>query len=59
MTFKIRHTSDYFHARMEPQADGTFLIRSEQPIHGVAPGQFCVVYDARHHRCYGSGEITV
>ena len=30
-----------------------------QPIHGVAPGQFCVVYDAHHHRCYGSGEITV
>ncbi|MDY4644476.1 aminomethyltransferase beta-barrel domain-containing protein, partial [Prevotella sp.] len=28
-------------------------------IHGVAPGQFCVVYDEHHHRCYGSGEITV
>jgi tRNA-specific 2-thiouridylase len=44
---------------MEPQADGTFMIRSETPIHGVAPGQFCVVYDSRHHRCYGSGEITL
>ena len=59
VTFKIRHTSDYFHATMEPQGDGIFMIRSEKPIHGVAPGQFCVVYDNRHHRCYGSGEITL
>ena len=59
ITFKIRHTSDYFHATMEPQGDDTFMIRSEKPIHGVAPGQFCVVYDNRHHRCYGSGEITL
>ena len=59
ITFKIRHTSDYFHATMEPQGDGTFMIRFEKPIHGVAPGQFCVVYDNRHHRCYGSGEITL
>ena len=59
VTFKIRHTSDYFHATMTPQQDGTFAIHSEKPIHGVAPGQFCVVYDNRHHRCYGSGEITV
>ena len=59
VTFKIRHTSDYFHATMEPQPDGTFLIRSAVPIHGVAPGQFCVIYDNRHHRCYGSGEIAI
>ena len=39
--------------------DGTFMVQSADPIHGVAPGQFCVVYDADHHRCYGSGEITV
>ena len=59
ITFKIRHTSDYFHAKMEPLEDGVFAIHSERPIHGVAPGQFCVVYDAEHHRCYGSGEITL
>ena len=59
VTFKIRHTSDYFHATMEPLPDGEFAIHSSQPIHGVAPGQFCVIYDNRHHRCYGSGEITI
>jgi tRNA-specific 2-thiouridylase len=35
------------------------MVHSEQPIHGVAPGQFCVVYDADHHRCFGSGEIAL
>lgn len=35
------------------------MIHSDEAIHGVAPGQFCVVYDENHHRCYGSGEITV
>ena len=30
-----------------------------EPIHGVALGQFCVVYDAQHHRCYGSAEISL
>ena len=59
ITFKIRHTSDYFHATIEPLDGGEYMIHSSRPIHGVAPGQFCVVYDADHHRCFGSGEITV
>lgn len=36
-----------------------FRVHAEELIQGVAPGQFCVVYDEQHHRCYGSGEITV
>jgi len=34
-------------------------VHGEKEIHGVAPGQFCVVYDEEHHRCFGSGEITL
>lgn len=34
-----------------------FSVHAEHPLQGVAPGQFCVVYDNRHHRCFGSGEI--
>ena len=40
-----------------PMADGSYAVHSESEIHGVAPGQFCVVYDKEHHRCFGSGEI--
>lgn len=59
ITFKIRHTSDWFEAELEDLGDGTFRVHSSTPIHGVAPGQFCVVYDRRHHRCYGSAEIAL
>lgn len=59
ITFKIRHTADYNHAVLTWLEDGRFMVRSEKPIHGVAPGQFCVIYDSSHHRCYGSGEITL
>ena len=59
VTLKIRHTPDYLPARLEPTGDGGYMVNADAPIHGVAPGQFCVVYDEHHHRCYGSGEITV
>ncbi len=59
ITIKIRHTPQYLPARLTPQGDGCYTVRADDPIHGVAPGQFCVVYDEWHHRCYGSGEITV
>lgn len=61
VTFKIRHTPDYHPATVIPHPDDghAFTIESDERIHGVAPGQFCVVYDDRHHRCFGSGEITV
>jgi tRNA-specific 2-thiouridylase len=44
---------------MRDNGDDSFTLVSEQPVHGVAPGQFCVIYDTNHHRCYGSAEITV
>ena len=57
ITFKIRHTPEYHKATVEKTGDGSYIIHSAEQIHGVAPGQFCVVYDSDHHRCYGSGEI--
>ena len=59
ITLKIRHTPEYLPARLEAMDDGRYMVHAAAPIHGVAPGQFCVVYDAQHHRCYGSGEITI
>ena len=58
VSFKIRHTPEFHPATLVLTGNGSFTIHSEHPIHGVAPGQFCVVYDERHHRCYGSGEIS-
>ena len=59
VTFKIRHTPDYHPATLEWTSPNTFIVHSKTAIHGVAPGQFCVIYDSEHHRCFGSGEITL
>lgn len=59
VTFKIRHTPEFHKARMEKINDNEYRLYSECPIHGVALGQFCVVYDEEHHRCIGSGEISI
>lgn len=59
VTFKIRHTADYLPATIESVGNGSYMIHADSPIHGVAPGQFCVVYDMEHHCCFGSGEITI
>ena len=59
ITFKIRHTPEFLKGTLTPEDDGLWRVSCEHPIHGVAPGQFCVVYDKDHHRCYGSGEITL
>ena len=59
VTFKIRHTPEYHPATLEWKSPQEFIVHSKEKIHGVAPGQFCVIYDANHHRCLGSGEITI
>ena len=59
ITLKIRHTPEYLPARLEAMGDGRYMVHAAAPIHGVAPGQFCIIYDNRYHRCYGSGEITL
>ena len=66
VAIKIRHTPEWHSATLSPIAlqssvlkSPSYLVHTSVPIHGVAPGQFCVVYDAQHHRCYGSGEISI
>lgn len=56
-TFKIRHTPEYLQGTISRQPDGSWHVQAKEKIHGVAPGQFCVVYDEHHHLCIGSGEI--
>lgn len=57
ITLKIRHTAAYLPASLENLGEGRYMVTADAPIHGVAPGQFCVIYDENHHKCYGSGEI--
>ena len=58
VTFKIRHTPEYLGGVLSLKEDGHWFLQADRKIHGVAPGQFCVVYDKDHHLCFGSGEIN-
>ncbi len=57
VTFKIRHTPEWFYGMLVPEGNG-YRVFADSQVQGVAPGQFCVVYDREHHRCYGSAEIV-
>lgn len=57
ITFKIRHTPEFHRGLLTQHSSPVTLKTLDGPIHGVAPGQFCVIYDKEHHRCYGSAEI--
>lgn len=58
ITIKIRHTPEFTKARITKVGD-VYRIQSEEKLQGIAPGQFCVVYDEHSHICIGSGEITL
>lgn len=55
--FKVRHTPDFTSGLLEHLPDGGYLLHSDELIQGIAPGQFCTLYDTDHHICYGSGVI--
>ena len=58
ITFKVRHTPEFLKG-VAVMGDSGLEIRSEEPVQGVAPGQFAVVYDENRHLCFGSGEIAI
>lgn len=55
--FKIRHTPEFTSGRLLKEGN-LVKILSESKIHGVAPGQFGVIYDNEGHYCLGSGMIS-
>ncbi len=58
ITFKNRHTPDFFPAKLTHLGNSEYVIESENKIQGIAPGQFAVIYDKDKKLCYGSGIIT-
>lgn len=58
VTFKNRHTPDRMSAHITRTDDGDYVLRSDRPVQGIAPGQFGVIYDPDYRICYGSGIIT-
>ncbi|MBP5381262.1 MAG: tRNA-specific 2-thiouridylase [Bacteroidaceae bacterium] len=58
ITFKVRHVDHFMQGTITLDDEG-YHIHSDQPIQGIAPGQFGCIYDAEHRICYGSGEIGI
>jgi tRNA (5-methylaminomethyl-2-thiouridylate)-methyltransferase len=57
ITFKIRHTPEFTSGRFNKEGS-QYIIKSEIPVAGIAPGQFGVVYDEHKKICLGSGVIS-
>ena len=56
--FKIRHVAELNEGVLTARADGSFFLKSNCLINGVAPGQFCCIYTPDGRICLGSGEIA-
>ena len=49
---------EFLKGKLTHLGDREYVVESEQPVQGIAPGQFAVIYDENSHICYGSGIIT-
>ena len=58
ISFKVRHVDHFMPGTITLDNEG-YHIHSDEPIQGIAPGQFGCIYDAEHRICFGSGEIAI
>lgn len=57
--FKNRHSPDFLPGRIRSLgAPGEYVVEAGVDVQGIAPGQFCALYDPAARICYGSGIIT-
>ncbi len=56
--FKIRHTPEFHQGHLSYEADGLVRLESDEPIHGIAAGQYATVYDNEAHLVVATGMIV-
>lgn len=56
--FKIRHSPEFTMGELH-NINGYMFIKNFDNVGGIAPGQFCTLYDDNHKICYGCGEIQI
>jgi len=56
--FKIRHTPEFHQGHLYPTSDGLMKIDSDDPIQGIAAGQYATIYDNDAHLVVASGMIV-
>ena len=55
--FKIRHTPEFHQGHLSPTPDGLVHLESDEPIQGIAAGQYATIYDNDAHLVLASGMI--
>lgn len=56
--FKNRHMPEFLKGTLNRVGPSEYILESDTPVQGIAPGQFGVIYDDAARICYGSGVIT-
>lgn len=56
--FKIRHTPEFHQGHLSQLADGLVRLESDDPIQGIAAGQYATVYDNDAHLVIATGMIV-
>lgn len=59
ISFKTRHTPEFFNGMIVKTGDGRYKVVSEKDIQGIAPGQYTIIYSLDRELCLGSGMITL
>lgn len=58
ISFKTRHTPEFLSGFLTYLDDGSYRIKSDSDVQGIAPGQFAIIYSPDCRICLGSGMIT-
>ncbi len=56
--FKIRHTPEFHQGHLSRLPDGLVRLQSDDPIQGIAAGQYATIYDKDAHLVVASGMIV-
>ena len=59
VAIKTRHTPHFTEAHMRRCPDSTYHVVTDEPVQGIAPGQYVIVYTPDRRLCLGSGIISV
>lgn len=59
ISFKIRHTPEFFSGHLTMLDDGdSMILKSDQDVQGIAPGQYAIFYTPDNKICMGSALIA-
>lgn len=58
VTFKTRHSPQFYEGRIIRNEEGSIRVESAEDVQGIAPGQFAIIYSPDKKLCLGSGMIS-